>query len=92
MMPWRGFWTAMLASVFCLSAALYAAILVIDPYDTVFFSPPFDREPVTTNQQQRKYELLPPRRLVAVAAGGVLVFTLLLVGGGDNATFIYFQF
>ena len=39
-MPWHGIWTAMLASVFFLTMALYAAILVIDPYDTVFFSPP----------------------------------------------------
>jgi hypothetical protein len=31
--------------------ALYAAVLVIDPYNTVWFSPPFSRAPMATNQR-----------------------------------------
>lgn len=48
---WRGFWRTTLATALAVAAAIYAAVLIIDPYDTVFFSPPFNRAPVTTNQR-----------------------------------------
>ena len=50
-MAWRGFWITALATAGGLSALLYAAIVVIDPYDTLWFSPPFERAPITTNQR-----------------------------------------
>ncbi len=34
-----------------LTAALYVAVVVVDPYDTLWLSPPFDRAPVSTNQR-----------------------------------------
>lgn len=50
-MRWRGFWATTVGAAAGLGVALYALVLVVDPYDTVFFSPPFDRAPVTTNQR-----------------------------------------
>ncbi|MFQ5956125.1 MAG: hypothetical protein ACE5JZ_13755, partial [Kiloniellales bacterium] len=50
-MSWRGFWATSIGTAIGLAAVLYALLLIVDPYDTVFFSPPFDREPVTTNQR-----------------------------------------
>lgn len=35
----------------CTLAFLYVFVLVIDPYDTLPFSPPLDRAPATTNQR-----------------------------------------
>ncbi len=32
-------------------ALLYAALVVVDPYDTLFLSPPFERAPVVSNQR-----------------------------------------
>lgn len=50
-MSWRKFWMTILGTTLGISAFLYTAVLVIDPYDTVWFSPPFARAPVTTNQR-----------------------------------------
>jgi hypothetical protein len=50
-MAWRGFWITALATAVGLSGLLYAAVVVIDPYDTLWFSPPFERAPITTNQR-----------------------------------------
>ncbi len=50
-MGWRGFWVTTIGTAVGLAVGVYALVLVVDPYDTVFFSPPFDREPVTTNQR-----------------------------------------
>lgn len=50
-MAWRGFWKTVLSTAGGLAAILYAAVAIIDPYDTLWFSPPFDRAPVTTNQR-----------------------------------------
>lgn len=50
-MAWRSFWRTVLGTACGLAAILYAAVAVIDPYDTLWFSPPLDRAPVTTNQR-----------------------------------------
>lgn len=50
-MAWRGFWKTLLGTAAGLAAVLFAAVAIIDPYDTLWFSPPFDRAPVTTNQR-----------------------------------------
>ena len=50
-MDWRGFWVTTISIAVGLSGTIFALVLVVDPYDTIFFSPPFDREPVTTNQR-----------------------------------------
>ena len=48
-MAWRRYWTLVLGVAVGLAVALYALVLVVDPFDTVWFSPPFDREPISTN-------------------------------------------
>jgi hypothetical protein len=48
---WRGFWWIAIGATLGVSLVLYAFVLIVDPYDTVVFSPSFDREPVTTNQR-----------------------------------------
>ena len=50
-MSWRPALTACLAALFGVGSALYAAILIVDPYDTVWFAPPLPRAPVATNQR-----------------------------------------
>ncbi len=50
-MAWRGFWITALGTACGLAAALYAAVVVVDPYDTLWLSPPFERAPVSTNQR-----------------------------------------
>lgn len=50
-MGWGGFWRTAVRWAVAAAAALYAAILLIDPYDTVWFSPDLARAPVTTNQR-----------------------------------------
>ncbi len=50
-MAWRGFWMTLLGTAAGLAAVLYAAVAIVDPYDSLRFSPPFDRAPVTTNQR-----------------------------------------
>ncbi len=48
---WRRFLGAFLGAALGLSLLVYALLVVVDGYDTVWFSPPFDREPVTSNQR-----------------------------------------
>ena len=50
-MTWRGFWITALGTACGLAAVLYAAVVVVDPYDTLCLSPPFERAPVSTNQR-----------------------------------------
>ncbi len=50
-MAWRGFWITALGTACGLTAVLYAAVVVVDPYDTLWLSPPFERAPVSTNQR-----------------------------------------
>ena len=46
-MAWRQFSTALILSYFISLTLLYALILIIDPYDSVSFSPDWDRYPVS---------------------------------------------
>lgn len=48
-MAWRRYWTLALGVAVGLALALYALVLVVDPFDTVWFSPPLDREPISMN-------------------------------------------
>ena len=48
---WRRFLATFAATALGLGLALYAWLLVVDGYDTVWFAPAFDREPVTSNQR-----------------------------------------
>ena len=50
-MAWRRYWTLALGVAVGLAVALYALVLVVDPFDTVWFSPPFEREPINPNQR-----------------------------------------
>ena len=47
--PWRRFFRRLLAGVLLAAAAIYGFIVVVDPFDTLPLSPPFDRGPVSTN-------------------------------------------
>ncbi|MEN8236869.1 MAG: hypothetical protein ABFQ95_04940 [Pseudomonadota bacterium] len=48
---WRTFLKTTLLTFIGGVVAVYALILVIDPYDVVWFSPPLARKPVSTNQR-----------------------------------------
>ncbi|MSO88904.1 MAG: hypothetical protein EXQ89_02875 [Rhodospirillaceae bacterium] len=48
---WRKFLNLFLATAMGSGAILYVSVLLIDPYDIVWFSPALDRAPVTTNQR-----------------------------------------
>ena len=48
---WGRFLATALGTLGALAGALYGIILVVDPYDTLWFSPPLARAPVTTNQR-----------------------------------------
>lgn len=49
--PWSRFLRALAVTALGLGAALLAFLYIVDGYDTVFFAPRFDREPVTSNQR-----------------------------------------
>lgn len=50
-MTWRKFWIGLLATLLGATAFVYATIVVVDPYDTLILSPPFERAPVVSNQR-----------------------------------------
>jgi hypothetical protein len=48
---WASFVKTLLTSTFLGAAVVYAWILLVDPYDDVWFSPPLERAPVSKNQR-----------------------------------------
>jgi hypothetical protein len=50
-MDWRSFLKTLVGTAFGLAVFVYVVVLVVDPYDTVFFSPPLPRAPTATNQR-----------------------------------------
>ena len=48
---WRHFWITALASALAAALLLWLSVLLVDPFDAVFFSPAADRTPVATNQR-----------------------------------------
>lgn len=50
-MAWKAFWTRTLATSVLGGVLLYLAILMIDPYDSIRFSPPLERVPIAANQR-----------------------------------------
>lgn len=46
---WRRFCGRLLGAALALGAAVYAFVFLLDPFDTLALSPPFDRSPITTN-------------------------------------------
>jgi hypothetical protein len=46
---WRRFCTWLLVAAAALSAAVYVFVVILDPFDTLALSPPFDRSPISTN-------------------------------------------
>jgi hypothetical protein len=48
---WNRYLKVLAATGLALGFGLYAFVLVVDGYDTVWFAPAFDREPVTSNQR-----------------------------------------
>jgi len=51
MASWNRYLKALAATALGAGLGIYAFILVLDGYDTVWFAPAFDREPVTSNQR-----------------------------------------
>ena len=47
--PWRRFCGRLLGASLALAAIVYAFVVILDPFDTLTLSPPFDRSPITTN-------------------------------------------
>ena len=45
MAEWRKFWRAMLKTALISGGIVLAFVIVLDPYDTLPFSPPFERYP-----------------------------------------------
>lgn len=50
-MGWEKFWRKTIGGALGLGAFLYAVVVMIDPYDSIFFSPPLARVPITQNQR-----------------------------------------
>ncbi len=50
-MNWRAFLGTLSVTALAAGSAVFAFIVLADPWDTVWFSPPLDRPPVTTNQR-----------------------------------------
>ncbi len=48
---WRRFVRRLLLAAVLASAALYGFIVILDPFDTLVLSPPFDRGPIASNQR-----------------------------------------
>lgn len=51
MLTWTDHVGTLLLTALAGALAIYAWILLVDPYDTVWFSPPVEREPVSKNQR-----------------------------------------
>ncbi|MBT6117849.1 MAG: hypothetical protein HOH66_08265 [Rhodospirillaceae bacterium] len=50
-MGWRGYWRFAVGLAGGLGTLLYLSVLLVDPYGTVWFSPPLARAPVDSNQR-----------------------------------------
>jgi hypothetical protein len=50
-MNWKEYVQTLLTTTLLCAALLYGWILFVDPYGVVWFSPPFEREPVSRNQR-----------------------------------------
>ena len=51
MMAWKKFWAMTMGGALGLGGILFAAVVVVDPYDSLFISPPLARVPITQNQR-----------------------------------------
>lgn len=50
-MEWKKFWRMTMGGVFGLGVILFAAVVIVDPYDSLLISPPLARVPITQNQR-----------------------------------------
>lgn len=50
-MEWKKFWRKTVVSVLGLGGLLFAAVVIVDPYDSLLLSPPLARVPITQNQR-----------------------------------------
>ena len=50
-MSWRGYWKTAIITALGFATALYAVVVFVDPNDSLAFSLPFERVPVTGNQR-----------------------------------------
>ena len=48
---WKGYWKNFLITASSCTFFIYLIIILVDPFDTIFFSPPLDRAPMATNQR-----------------------------------------
>jgi hypothetical protein len=48
---WRTHFLILMGSLFAFSSLVFGFVLLVDPYDNIPFSPPFDRRPVDRNQR-----------------------------------------
>jgi len=48
---WAGYVKTLFATLLAASAVVFAFVVLVDPYDSLFFSPDVEREPVSTNQR-----------------------------------------
>ena len=50
-MEWKKFWRMTMGGVFGLGVILFAAVVIVDPYDSLIISPPLARVPITQNHR-----------------------------------------
>ncbi len=50
-MTWQSFTKTLIVSTVALVAGLFLFVLLVDPYDSLWFSPPLDRAPASQNQR-----------------------------------------
>jgi hypothetical protein len=66
---WRGFFVSFVSVAFGVSGGLYLLALMIDPYDSVPFSPPADRYPVTAHVRYYNASLASSGRFDSAVVG-----------------------
>lgn len=68
-MTWKTFWTRVVFVSGGLTAAIFATILVVDPYDALDFSPGLRRAPVASNQRFSYPAIARTKRFDSVVIG-----------------------
>jgi hypothetical protein len=67
--PWRRFCCWLLGTALALCAVIYGFVVILDPFDTLRLSPPFDRSPITTNARYGFPALARQQRFDSVILG-----------------------
>ena len=83
---WRRFFRLAIGTVVLVTGAIYAFVVLVDPFNILPLSPPFDRVPVTSNQRY-SYPALARSPLFDSAVFGTSTSRLLRPGAVLDAAF-----